>query len=190
MKPNRLIASFAVITFLVGSVFGAPLFHAVFAETETTETTQATDDTTIPDDTEETTVEDPSEDEEVIDEESGQTDGEEESTETTDTSNTGSSEQSVLSTNTNVTNNNTNDNNNVNVNNNNVEVNPVIENHVSNYIETNNTHEVVYETDGGYEVYEEPVVYETPETGAGAYSLLGLIPAGLIGSIFRRNLFI
>lgn len=189
MKYKSLIASVAIIALIIGTAFGTPLFRAAFAETDIAETTGATDEVTATTDTGDTVVEDTTpEDEESADEEA--TDGDEETTETTVTSNTGSPEQTVLSTNTSVINNNNNENNNVNENVNNVEVNPVIENHVSNYVETNNTREVVYETEGGYEVYEEPVVYETPETGTGSLSLIGLLPAGLIGFILRKNLLV
>ncbi len=81
-----------------------------------------------------------------------------------------------------------NNNNNENINENNVVVNPVIENNVGT---VDTVREVVYETAGGYPVYVAPAkVYRTPETGAGSLSLLGLLPAGLIGSILRRRFMV
>lgn len=80
----------------------------------------------------------------------------------------------------NVVNNNENNNENNNI----VEVNPVIENKVETI------REVVYETRGGTAVYSAPtVVYKTPDTGAGALSLLTLLPGGAV-ALFRKRLFV
>lgn len=86
---------------------------------------------------------------------------------------------------------NTNNNTNTNTNDNTVNVNPVIENKVTNTVNsTNSTHttERIIETKGGTTVYLAPEVKKTPDTGAGSLSLLSLLPTGLAGFLLRKKI--